>query len=155
MFVIAVPAFGVHVYASMLPAAIVTLVLGGIALSGLGLAVATLARTADQAMPLAQLTFLPLSFISGVFYPVEGAPTWLVRVADVFPLKHIVETFDACFVHGTPHAGWSGSDLLVIAAWGVAGFAVAARRLRREGVSPSGRRNRRPADDVTQAVTAA
>jgi ABC-2 type transport system permease protein len=132
MFAIAVPAFGVHLYASMLPAAIVTLALGGIALAGLGLAVSTLARTADQAQPLAQLTFLPLSFISGVFYPLEGAPHWLTTLAGIFPLKHIVETFDACFVPGTPHAGWSGGDLLVIALWGVAGFVVAARRFRWE-----------------------
>jgi ABC-2 type transport system permease protein len=132
MFVVGVPAFGVHIYASMLPAALVTLVLGGIALGGLGLAVATLARTADQAMPLAQLTFLPLSFISGVFYPVDGAPGWLDTVSNFFPLRHIVETFDACFVPGTPHAGWSGGDLLTIAIWGAVGFVVAARRFRWE-----------------------
>jgi ABC-2 type transport system permease protein len=132
MFVVAVPAFGVHIYASTLPAAIVTLVLGGVALGGLGLAVATLARTADQAMPLAQLTFLPLSFISGVFFPLEGAPKWLDTLSNIFPLRHIVETFDACFVPGTPHAGWSGGDLLAIAIWGVIGFVVAARRFRWE-----------------------
>jgi ABC-2 type transport system permease protein len=132
MFAVAVPAFGVHIYAHLLPAAIVTLVLGAISLSALGLAVSTLARTAEQAQPLAQLTFLPLSFISGVFYPLEGAPHWLVTLAGVFPLRHIVETFDACFVRGTPNAGWSGSDLLVIAAWAVGGFVVAARRFRWE-----------------------
>jgi ABC-2 type transport system permease protein len=149
MFVIAVPAFGVHIYASMLPAAIVTLVLGGVSLAALGLAVATLARSADQAMPIAQLTFLPLSFISGVFYPVEGAPQWLITVADVFPLKHIVETFDACFVRGTPHAGWSGSDLLIIAAWGVAGLVIAARRFRTEPETGRRRSRRRGAQAVT------
>jgi ABC-2 type transport system permease protein len=132
MFVIAVPAFGVHIYPSMLPAAIVTLVLGAFSLAALGLAVATLARTADQAMPIAQFTFLPLSFISGVFYPLEGAPDWLVSIAKVFPLEHIVTAFDACFVPGTPHAGWSAGDLAVIAGWGVAGLWIAARRFRWE-----------------------
>jgi ABC-2 type transport system permease protein len=132
MFVVGVPAFGVHIYPSMLPAAIVTLVLGGVSLGGLGLAMATLARTADQALPLAQLTFLPLSFISGVFYPIEGAPQWLDTLSNIFPLRHIVETFDACFVPGTPHAGWSGGDLLAIAVWGVIGFVIAARRFRWE-----------------------
>jgi ABC-2 type transport system permease protein len=140
MFVVAVPAFGVHVYLATLPAAIVTLLLGAIALAGLGLAVATLTKTADQAMPIAQLTFLPLSFISGVFFPLEGAPHWLVTIASIFPLKHIVEAFDACFVAGTPHNGWSGSDLLVIAIWGAAGFIVAARRFRWEpGAGERGR----------------
>jgi ABC-2 type transport system permease protein len=132
MFVVAIPAFGVDVYAATLPAAIVTLLLGAVALSALGLAVATLARSADQAMPIAQLTFLPLSFISGVFYPVEGAPGWVTTIGDIFPLKHIVESFGACFVPGTPNGGWSGGDLLVIAIWGLAGFYVASRRFRVE-----------------------
>jgi ABC-2 type transport system permease protein len=132
MFLVAVPAFGVHVYASTLPAAVVTLVLGAAALAALGLAMATLARSADQAMPIAQLTLLPLSFVSGVFYPIEGAPDWLVTVADVFPLKHIVDAFDACFVPGTPHAGWSWGDLAVIAIWGLAGLRIASRRFRWE-----------------------
>jgi ABC-2 type transport system permease protein len=132
MFVVAIPAFGVDIYWSTLPAAIVTLVLGAVSLAALGLAVATLARTADQALPIAQFTFLPLSFISGVFYPLDGAPQWLVTVADIFPLKHIVDAFDACFVPGTPNGGWSWGDLAVIAIWGIAGLRVASRRFRWE-----------------------
>jgi ABC-2 type transport system permease protein len=132
MFVVAVPAFGVDIYWSTLPAAAVTLVLGAASLAALGLAVATLARTADQALPIAQFTFLPLSFISGVFYPLDGAPQWLVTVADIFPLKHIVDAFDACFVPGTPNGGWSWGDLAVIAIWGIVGLRVAARRFRWE-----------------------
>jgi ABC-2 type transport system permease protein len=132
MFVVAVPAFGVHVYASTLPAAIVTLLLGAAALASLGLAVASLVRNADQAMPVAQITLLPLSFISGVFYPLQGAPSWLVTIANVFPLKHIVDAFDVCFMPGTTGGGWSWGDLAVIAIWGIAGVRVAAMRLRWE-----------------------
>jgi ABC-2 type transport system permease protein len=129
LFAVAVPAFGVHVYARMLPAAIVTLAAGAATLSALGLAVASLVRTADQAMPAAQLTFLPLAFVSGVFFPLEGAPSWLVHVAHAFPLFHIVNAFDGCFVPQTPGGGWSGGDLAAIAIWGAAGLAIAVRRL--------------------------
>jgi ABC-2 type transport system permease protein len=132
MFVVAVPVFGVHIYLSTLPAAIVSIVLGAAALAALGLAVATLARSADQAMPIAQFTFLPLSFISGVFYPLDGAPQWLVTIANLFPLKHLVDAFDACFVPGTPNGGWSWGDLAVIAIWGIVGLRVASRRFRWE-----------------------
>jgi ABC-2 type transport system permease protein len=131
---VAVPAFGVHVYARMLPAALVTVVLGAASLAALGLAVASLVRTADQAMPLAQLTLLPLSFISGIFYPLEGAPLWVVDVAHAFPLFHIVNAFDACFVPQSAGGGWAGGDLAAIAAWGLLGLAVAVRRLRGEPV---------------------
>jgi ABC-2 type transport system permease protein len=132
LFAVSVPAYGVHLYARTLPAAVVTLALGAATLAALGLAIASLVRTADQAMPLAQLTFLPLSFISGIFFPLEGAPGWVIHVAHAFPLFHIVNAFDACFAPQTPGGGWSGHDLAAIAVWGVAGLAVAVRRLRAE-----------------------
>ena len=52
LFAVAVPAFGVKIYVQTLPAAIVTLVLGAACLASVGLAVATLSKTADQAMPI-------------------------------------------------------------------------------------------------------
>ena len=142
LFAVAVPAWGVHVYARMLPAALVTLALGAATLAALGLAVASLVRTADQAIPVAQLTFLPLSFISGIFYPLQGAPDWVVHLAHFFPLVHIVNAFDACFVPQTTVGGWSANDLAAIAVWGVIGLVVAARRLRTEPVTGDGRARR-------------
>ena len=93
LFVVAVPAFDVHVYASTLPAAIVTLLLGAACLSALGVAVASLVKSADQAQPVVQLTFLPLSFICGIWFPLDGAPDWLVQIAHIFPLYHLAQAF--------------------------------------------------------------
>ena len=135
MFVVAVPAFGVNLYPANLPAALVTLLLGSATLAALGLAVASLVRSADQAMPVAQLTFLPLSFISGIWFPLEGAPSWLVTIAHIFPLYHLVDAFDACFVPQTTNGGWSPGNLAVIAAWGIGALIVAMRRFR---VEPTG-----------------
>ncbi|MEA2310366.1 MAG: type transport system permease protein [Solirubrobacteraceae bacterium] len=132
LFAVAMPAFGVEVYPRMLPAAIVTLLLGAACLAACGLAVATLVKTAEQAQPVAQLTFLPISFISGIWYPLAGAPGWLTTIAHVFPLFHIVNAFDACFVAQTPGGGWSGNDLLAMGAWTVGAMVVAVRRFRRE-----------------------
>ena len=131
MFAVAVPAFGVHIYVDQLPAAVVSILLGAACLSALGLAVASAVRTADQAMPIAQLTLLPLSFISGVFYPLQGAPDWLVKVANVFPLHHIVVAFDGAFQPDAPHHGFSG-DLWPVAIWAAIGIFVAVRRFSRE-----------------------
>ena len=135
MFAVAIPAFGVTIYPENLPAAIVTLLLGSATLAALGLAVASLVRSADQAMPVAQLTFLPLSFISGIWFPLEGAPSWLITIAHIFPLYHLVQAFDACFVPQTTNGGWAPAHLAVIAAWGVGALIVAMRRFR---VEPTG-----------------
>jgi ABC-2 type transport system permease protein len=131
MFVVAVPAFGVHIYAAALPAAAVTLVLGAVCLTSLGVAVASLVKSVEQAMPVAQLTFLPISFISGIWFPLDNAPDWLVRVSHFFPLSHIAHAFERCFVPGAGSA-WSGGDLWSIAIWAAAGIFVAARRFRWE-----------------------
>jgi ABC-2 type transport system permease protein len=132
MFAVAVPAFGVDVYVRSLPAAVATLTVGAAALSALGLAVASLVRTADQAGPVGQFTFLPLSFISGIWFPLDGAPDWLTTIAHAFPLYHLVDAFDACFVPQTTGGGWAPGHLAVIALWGVGGLVVAARRFSAE-----------------------
>ena len=67
---------------------------------------ASVVKSADQAMPVAQLTFLPISFISGIWFPLDGAPEWLVKVSHFFPLSHIVHAFGGCFVPGTTGSGF-------------------------------------------------
>jgi ABC-2 type transport system permease protein len=132
MFAVAVPVLGVQIYPRLLPAAIVTLVLGAATLSALALAVSSLVRTADQAVPVAQITFLPLSFISGIWYPINGAPDWLTTLANVFPLAHLVSAFDACFQPQTTGGGWAPGDLAVLGLWCLGGMVVATRRFRWE-----------------------
>ena len=129
LFVVAVPAFDVHVYADTLAPALVSLLLGAACLASLGVAVASLVKNAEQAQPVVQLTFLPLSFISGIWFPLDGAPDWLVQVAHVFPLSHLVQSFSSAF---TPNGGWEPGHLLVLALWTVAGLVIAVRRFRWE-----------------------
>jgi ABC-2 type transport system permease protein len=132
MFIVSVPAFGVHIYPHLLPAAIVTALLGSASLCAIGVAVSTLVQRADTAPAVANLTLFPLLFLSGVFFPLQGAPDWVVSVANIFPLKHLVEAFTACFSPYTQGSGFSAANLAVIAAWGVVGLFVAVRRFRWE-----------------------
>jgi ABC-2 type transport system permease protein len=153
MFIVSVPAFGVNLYARSLPSAVLVLVLGAACLSALGIAVASMVKSADQAMPVAQLTFFPISFISGIWYPLDGAPDWLQSVAHFFPLFHIAHAFERCFVPGTG-AAFPSSDLVPILLWTAAGAFVAVRRFRFEsGPGTTGRRGllgrRGPAQEAT------
>ena len=129
LFAVSVPAFGVEITASTLPAALLTLILGSACLASLGVAVASVVKSADQAMPVAQLTFLPISFITGIWFPLDGAPDWLVKVSHFFPLSHIVEAFGSCFA---PGKHLDVADLGVIVAWMAVGLFVAVRRFRWE-----------------------
>jgi ABC-2 type transport system permease protein len=151
MSVVGVAAFGVHVYPRMLPAALLTLVVGGLCLCALGLAVSSFVARADTAPVVANLTLLPLAFISGVFAPLHGAPDWIQTLAGVFPLRHLVDAFYGTFNPHTVGAGFSWGDLAVLAAWGFVGARVAERRFRWDPVAPgSGRRHREP--DVRAAA---
>jgi ABC-2 type transport system permease protein len=143
MVVVSVPAFGVHIYPSLLPAAVVTAFLGAACLAAIGLAVSTVVRRADTAPAISNLTLFPLLFLSGVFFPLEGAPGWLVTLAHVFPLSHIVEAFTACFSPYTSGSGFAPRDLAEIALWGAGGLFVAVRRFRWEaGPQEPGTRHR-------------
>ena len=84
----------------------------------------SLVRTAEQAQPLSQLTFLPISFISGIWFPLDDAPQWVKTAADIFPLSHIVDAFSALLrsrarPRSTGATSWS-SPL-----WGAGGMVVA------------------------------
>jgi ABC-2 type transport system permease protein len=138
MFVLAVPAYGVQVRLELLPAAIVTLMLGGLTFTALGFAVGSFIRRADTAPVIANLTLFPLLFISGVFFSAQGEPEWLHRIADAFPLSHLVNAFTACFSPYTTGSGFSGGDLWPLLAWGAIGTFVAVRRFSHETTDEEG-----------------
>ena len=71
---------------------------------------------------------LPLYFISGVFVPIDTLPKWLVHLAGLFPVRHLAAALLTAYNPHTRGAGFAANDLLVVAAWGVAGFVVAVRR---------------------------
>jgi ABC-2 type transport system permease protein len=138
MFAVAVPAFGVNVRLELLPAAIVTLVLGAVAISAIGLAVASFLRRADSAPIVANLTLFPLLFVSGVFYPLQSEPDWLQRIAHVFPLSHLVQAFDGTFSPYTSGTGFATGDLVSLLLWGALGAFVAVRRFSAEATDEEG-----------------
>lgn len=138
MFAVAVPVFGVEIRPELLPAAIVTLLLGAVAISAIGLAVASFLRRTDAAPIVANLTLFPLLFVSGVFYPFQSEPDWLQRVAHVFPLSHLVQAFDGCFSPYTSGSGFATRDLVSLLLWGALGAFVAVRRFAVEAVDEEG-----------------
>ena len=138
VFVVGVFAFGVTLYPELLPAAIVTIVVGALSLAAIGLAVSTFVRRAETAPAIANLTLFPLAFLSGLFFPIETAPRWVKTIAHIFPLSHLVEAFEACFSPYATGTGFAFKNLGIVAAWGAGGLLVATRRFRREGEADEG-----------------
>jgi ABC-2 type transport system permease protein len=123
--------FGRVFYGANVPSGIalvhflVMLVIGAASFCALGLALTALIPNADAAMPIIQLTILPLLFLSGVFIPFsESTPAWLQWVARIFPVSH----FGAGMLAGVAGTPFDWTDVLAVALWGIAGLLFAIRR---------------------------
>jgi ABC-2 type transport system permease protein len=119
--------YGVHLRAEAVPAVVVAVLLGAATFAALGMAAVSIIPNAEAAPVVANVLILPLSFISGIWYPMNGAPQWLHDVANIFPMARLANCLHVAFDplnHGSP---WSGSDLLVMAIWLVVGVRLAMR----------------------------
>jgi ABC-2 type transport system permease protein len=95
-------------------------------LASLGVAFSHVIPNFDAAPAYTNIVFLPVIFISGVFYDVDTAPQFLQDIAQILPLTHIINGLSAALVTGDSLADTAG-DLAVIAAWGVVGVFFAVR----------------------------
>ncbi len=119
-------AYGVDLPGSTMPGLIIAVVVGAAAFCCLGFAVSTRVSAADAAAPVTNLTVLPLYFISGVFVPEDQIPRLLSDIARIFPIYHLDRALLIPFTT-SGGAGVAAGHLLVVAAWGIAGLAFAAR----------------------------
>jgi ABC-2 type transport system permease protein len=108
-----------------IPAVLVTLAVGAFAFCCLGFALTAAIPSEDAAPAITNATVLPLYFISGIFIPDSEIPEGVLKVADVFPIRHFFEAFFTAWDPNTVGAGFEWGDLAIVAAWGVAGLAVA------------------------------
>ena len=120
-------AFGVTLPSETLPGLLVTLLVGAGAFCALGIAYTRLIPSDDAAPAMTNAVVLPLYFISGVFVPVSQLPEGLRSVAGVLPVKPFVDGLTTAFDPRTTGLGFEVGDLLVLAAWGVAGLLLALR----------------------------
>ena len=69
--------------------AVPLLISGTLAFMSLGLLAGSLAKTQEGAVNLANFFVLPMAFLSGSFFPLEGSPTWLQYTSEALPLRHL------------------------------------------------------------------
>jgi ABC-2 type transport system permease protein len=120
------------------PASFVAAVLlGTVAFAALGLALTGLVKSAEGSSAIVNAIYLPMVFISGVFWSTESMPGFLRAIADVLPLTYLLELMRRVFLEENA-LGSSGGAIAVVAAWGAAGVVLALRMFRwepREGMS--------------------
>jgi ABC-2 type transport system permease protein len=135
-------AYDLEIVWAKMPAAAVTFTVGVASFAALGLALASVVKSASSASAAANATLLPLAFVSNIFIPLdEDTPEWLQRIGDFFPLKPFAEAFQACFMPFVDPPAFSWDKLTFVALWGAVGAVVAVRNFSWEpsGSAPRGR----------------
>lgn len=120
-------AYDVDFGAAAVGGLVVYLVLGTFTFCCLGVALTTVTTSTEAASAIAPFSIVILSFISGVFIPVEELPNWLVEIGEVFPLAHLATGLQTVLAPGTTGSGLNGENVAILAGWGIAGLVVSAR----------------------------
>ncbi len=97
----------------------------------LGIAFAQLIPNFDAAPAYTNAVFLPLIFISGVFYSSDTMPRVLEIIAEVLPLKHVIDGLHAAIVTGDG-LGATVDSLAILIGWFAIGAWAVTRRFRWE-----------------------
>jgi ABC-2 type transport system permease protein len=103
--------------------------LGVVCFAALGVAFSHAIPNEDAAPAYTNAVFLPLIFISGVFYSSDDLPEALKAIAEALPLKHLIDGLSEAIVGG---GGDAATAAVVVGGWAVAGLVLAVRFFRWE-----------------------
>jgi ABC-2 type transport system permease protein len=103
--------------------------LGVICFAALGVAFSHAIPNEDAAPAYTNAIFLPLIFISGVFYSTDDLPEALKVIAEALPLKHLIDGLSEGIVGS---GGEAATAAIVVGAWALGGIVLAVRFFRWE-----------------------
>ncbi|MHB1467850.1 MAG: ABC transporter permease [Solirubrobacteraceae bacterium] len=129
LLIVGIAFYGAALRASALPGLVLTIALGTVCFTSLGIAISRLIPKPDSGMPILMFVTLPLSFVSNVFFPVTK-PEWLVSVGRFFPLRPLANGLAPAFESHAHGSGLVGSDLSSLAIWTVVGCVLMVRTMR-------------------------
>lgn len=105
---------------------VVFVIAGVVCFASLGVAFAHVIPNFESTAAYVNAVFLPVIFISGVFYDVKNVPVFLRDIAEALPLTHLIDGLEGAMVTGK---GLSDNltALAVIGLWGAFGLISAVR----------------------------
>src|SRR5881628_3324222 len=120
--------FRVGVRGSLGSLALVT-VLGALSFAGLGMLVASRARTIEAVSGLMNLVMLPMWILSGTFFSYARFPDAMQPFVKALPLTALNDALRAVMIDGTALTRL-GAPLAIVAAWGLISFGIALKIFR-------------------------
>lgn len=106
-----------------------TVVLGAFAFAGIGMLIASRAKSTEAVSGLMNMVMIPMWLFSGVFFRWQVFPKPMWNFIQALPLTQMVEALRGVILHGHSLVQIGGS-LLILAAWGLVTFFLALRFFR-------------------------
>jgi ABC-2 type transport system permease protein len=135
--------YSTHLSAQAIVGTLIALVLGGLAWASSATALTAAIPTVEAAAPTFMVIYFPAIIVSGVFGAIRE-PHWLYTIASYLPAQPLINAVTVSL-----HQAAGGSalpparDLIVLAAWAVAGLAASVLIFRWEPHKPAQRRQAR------------
>lgn len=121
-------AFGVPLNGSLVALGSVCL-LGALSFGGLGLLLASRAKTVEAVSGLMNVAMVPMWMLSGVFFSSENFPGAMQPLINALPLTALNQALRAVMIEGAP--AWTlGPQAANLAAWGLGCFFIALKIFR-------------------------
>lgn len=83
-------------------------VMGSAFLGGLGIVAAILSEKFDHMAAITNFLVVPLSFLSGTFYSIEGLPGWMQTVTHLNPVFYLIDGCRYGFIGVSDSSPWLG-----------------------------------------------
>ncbi len=99
--------------------------------AALGVATASLLRSAEGSSAAVNVILLPMAFLSGSFGPTRHLPQALQAIGDALPLKYAIRLVEVVYLRGDSIWSQPGAIAMLVG-WGAAGAVVAIRKFRWE-----------------------
>jgi len=132
IFILLGVAFGMNIVGNIMLAFLIFL-LTAVCSIGIGMVVASLSKSENQAEPLCWLIAMPLAVLSGVWFSREIMPEYIQVLGDIFPYAHAVSAARVVIIRGADFSAVSG-PLLFLSCWAagafILGIALFRRRMR-------------------------
>jgi len=129
IFIAAAWGFGMDIVGSLWLAFLIFF-LTGLCSIGIGMVVASLTRSENQAEPLCWLFAMPLAVLSGCWFSIEMLPSYIRSVAYAFPYAHAIDASRGVLIRGVGLEAL-GTDFLFLIGWAVVIFAIGVILFRR------------------------
>lgn len=120
--------FGVVIQGS-LASVLFLIVLGSVAFAGIGLLVASRARTVEAVSGLMNLVMLPMWMLSGIFFSSQRYPESFQPLIKALPLTPLIDALRAIMQEGASLSSQL-TRVAILSAWAVVSFVLALRWFR-------------------------